>query len=269
MNFKVIWLNGMPRSGTNWLSQIFDSNPDVAFRLSPLFSYTYKNRINEESNCNNILKFFNEVYLSKDNFLIQTEKRENGEYPRFKRKETNPKRLVIKDTRYHNLTESLLQKEIDIKFIHIVRNPCAVINSWINAEREFKNKGCIVENDWKTGGCRKIGKEEFWGFNDWVYLTKLYIHLQVKYPQKVMIVKYEDLVLNPKTETLKMFDFSNLEYNKQTDEFLIKSQSRNFGGDYAVYRDKDVKDKWKKLLDKKIISQIYNELNGSPLEKFL
>jgi len=266
---KVIWLNGMPRSGTSWLSQIFDSCPEVAFRLSPLFSYEFKNRINKSSSLDEVIDFFKDVYESQNDFLTQREKRENGEYPDFNYKKNNPEYLVIKDSRYHNLTEFLLKTYSDIQFIHIIRNPCAVINSWINTDREFKNKGCEIERDWRSGICRKTGPEEFWGFNDWIYLTKFYLKLEREYPEKVLVIKYEDLVPHSVCETERMLKFSNLEMHSQTIDFLENCHSKHISNEYAVYKSKSVKDKWRKELNKEIILEIYSELEGTRLEQFL
>jgi len=269
IDIKIVWLNGMPRSGTSWLSQIFDSSPDVAFRLSPLFSYIFKDRINCESTGSEIKSFFEEVYKSKDDFLTQKKKRENGEYPTFKQKNVNPRCLVIKDTRYHNLTKTLLNINIDIKFIHIVRNPCGAINSWIKTDREFRLKGCKVEADWKQGKCRKTGKEEFWGFNDWKYLTDYYLKLEMEYSDKVLVTRYEDLVLHTIQETEKLYKFCDLKLDKQTIEFIENCHTKHISNKYAVYKDKSVKDKWETELSKNIIAEIYSELEDTIFETFI
>lgn len=266
---QIIWLNGMPRSGTSWLSQIFDSCPDVKFRLMPLFSYAFKNRISQDSKKEEINKFFKEVYLSNDDFLVQKDKRESEEYPIFKQKNKHPKNLVIKHTRYHNLTEFLLENCNNIKFIHIIRNPCAIINSWINIDREFKNKGCKVKKDWRTGQCRKTGPEEFWGFDDWKNVTSLYLKLQDKYPSKIKIIQYENLVNSPIRITKKIFKFTDIKTSKQTMKFLKESQSNHQQGEYSVFKNPAVKNKWKKQLNKKIIKEIYEDLKGDRLEQFL
>ena len=52
---------GVPRSGTSWLSQIFNSHPDVAMRFQPLFSYSHKGRVSEDSSSEEISEFFDEL----------------------------------------------------------------------------------------------------------------------------------------------------------------------------------------------------------------
>ena len=42
---ETIFLLGMPRSGTTWLSQIFEASPEIVVRLSPNYSYPLKNTL--------------------------------------------------------------------------------------------------------------------------------------------------------------------------------------------------------------------------------
>jgi len=268
MELNYIWLNGMPRSGTSWLSQIFDSHPNVRFKLSPLFSYAFKNAVNAESSKDEWLNFLQSVCLTEDDFMDQKYRRKNGEYPLFKYKKKNPDHLVIKDTRYHNLTIRVLKLIPEMKFVHIIRHPCGTINSWIKAPREFPPKANPL-NEWKSGKCRKTGEEEFWGFDDWKYLTKLYLTLQDKYPDRVMIVRYEELVNEPLPVVAQMFQFANLMLHQQTIEFLKDSQSRNVECEYAVFKRKDVKDKWRNELDPYIISEVIADLKDTKLEQFV
>lgn len=86
----VIWLNGMPRSGTSWLSQIFDSHPDTRFRLAPLFSFRFKNYLTQQSSCQDCIKFVHKVYnCSGDEFMEQLKLKQKGDYPTFSKKKTS------------------------------------------------------------------------------------------------------------------------------------------------------------------------------------
>ncbi|QKQ26219.1 sulfotransferase [Candidatus Reidiella endopervernicosa] len=159
---KVVLITGMPRSGTSWLGQIVDSSPDVAYRLEPLFSYRYKNIINKESDALSINRFLKSIYLTTDEFICQTESRSIGRYPSYHKNES-PSVLAIKTTRHHELLSKYLRCIDDLEVVSIVRHPCAVINSWISTDKEFKDKGCSVAIDWKSGVCRKDGIGESWG----------------------------------------------------------------------------------------------------------
>ncbi len=265
---KLLWLNGMPRSGTSWLSQIFESHPDVNFKLSPLFSYAYKNEVGINSTREQWLDFFAKVAKSNDEFINQTYRRKIGEYPVFKIKNPSFTHLVIKDTRYHNLTSRMLEILPEIKFIHIIRNPCGAISSWISAPKEFP-KGANIIDEWKTGACRKTGEEEFWGFDDWKYLTRMYLDLSRKYVGRILIIQYEELVVKPEEITKNMFRFAGLFMTQQTMDFLTTSQKINVDNEYAVYKHKSVKDKWRTTLDAGIIEEIRKEILDTDLSCFL
>jgi hypothetical protein len=268
MEFDIIWINGMPRSGTSWLSQIFDSSPDVNFKLSPLFSYAFKNAVGITSTPDEWIDFFKAVYISDDSFLNQTERRTKGEYPVFEYKKSKPPKLVIKDTRYHNLTNRLLDIFHNIKFVHIIRNPCGAINSWLRAPREFPPESDIFSN-WKTGLVRKTGPEEFWGYKDWKKLTKMYTDLEERFPEKVVTLRYEDLVNDAIRTTERLFKFCDLRMEKQTLDFVKHSQANDVKCEYAVFKPKSVKDKWKYELEKVIIDEISNDLKSTELEFYL
>lgn len=51
---KPIAIFGVPRSGTSWLGQLFNSSERVAYRYQPLFSYAFKGRLNENSTLDEI-----------------------------------------------------------------------------------------------------------------------------------------------------------------------------------------------------------------------
>ncbi|TYA56641.1 sulfotransferase family protein [Formosa maritima] len=261
----VIWINGMPRSGTSWLSQIFDSHPNISFKLSPLFSYAFKNFVDENSSKQEWFDLFERVFVTKDDFINQNYRRESGEYPIFIKNELT--KLVIKDTRYHNLTDNLLKLFSDIKFIHIVRHPCGAINSWLKAPKEFPQNLNPLE-EWRTAKSRKKSIEEFWGFDDWLFLTKKYLKLQEEFPNNVRVVFYEDLVHNIYTESKKMFEFVNLKIGRQTMEFLEKSQNSYNESEYAVFKNKDVATQWKTELHPEIINSIEEELIINNLTHF-
>lgn len=266
--FKIIWLNGMPRSGTNWLCQILDSNENVLFKMAPLFSYSFKNSVDNNSSKEEWIDFFEQVYFSNDEFINQVKKRSNGDFPAFLQKVARPEFMVIKDTRHHQLMARLLELFPSIKLIHIVRNPCGAIHSWLTASKEFPSTHDPMQ-EWRTGACRKINESEFWGFDDWKLLTLQYMELEKSYPDQVKLISYEDMVNDAHAVTRTIFEFSGLKITEQTEKFLIESQSTHSDLNYSVFKDKSVKDKWKNSLNVEIISEINRDLKGTVLEKYL
>jgi hypothetical protein len=257
----------MPRSGTSWLGQIFDSSPDVAFRMEPLFSYSFKNVINDRSSNEDIHEFFNQVYLTDDEFIHQKESRTKGVYSYFE-KNQSPTYLVIKTTRHHNLLERYLRLIDCIEILAIIRHPCAAISSWISTEREFGAKGCKVEKDWRSGECRKDDDGEYWGFDDWLSVTHKHLALAQKY-RNFNIVKYANLVHGLEDVTRQLFERLSIPYTRQTLDFLKKSQSRHDDDPYSVFKGTDVESKWKTKLSTAIAQEITRETNESGLGEFL
>lgn len=264
---KIFIVCGMPRSGTSWLGQIFDSSPDVAFRMEPLFSYRFKNIIDEKSSKKELERFFKEVYETDDEFIHQSENRNKGSYDTFK-KNPSPTLLVIKTTRHHNLIPHYLNNLDNLNLISIVRHPCAAISSWINTDNEFSAKGCRIDKDWKSGKCRKDGQGEYWGFDDWLEVTKQHLALS-KSSSNVHIMKYSNLIRNPEQATQDLFRPLDIAYTQQTIDFLKSSTSNHNDDPYAVFKSYEVETQWKSKLDPQLATQIIDSTIRSGLEEFL
>ncbi|MCZ7574942.1 MAG: sulfotransferase [Ardenticatenaceae bacterium] len=265
---KIIAVVGMPRSGTSWLSQILDSSPQVRFRLSPFFSYEFKNAVNQSSSKEDYERVFQGAYQSSNNFMNQTDRRMSGHYPTFQQKENQPEFLAIKMTRFHNLLSRILDLFDDLKMVAIVRHPCGAIHSWLTHPREFPREADPLQ-EWRTGKCRKTAPEEFWGFEDWKKVTRLHLQLERDLPDKFRIMRYEDLVANSVRETVHLFAFLGLVYTAQTDHFLKLSQQQHCDDPYAVYKLPYVKNRWKEELDPRIRKEILAEIQHTDLARFL
>ena len=56
-----IAIHSVPRSGSTWLGQIFNSSSLVIYKYQPLFSYAFKGRLSPQSTNNKIVQFFDEI----------------------------------------------------------------------------------------------------------------------------------------------------------------------------------------------------------------
>lgn len=266
---RVIVIAGVPRSGTSWLGQIIDSSPNVAYRFQPLFSYAFKDALDMNSSREDYETFFQGIYKSDDEFLLQNDKRESDIYPEFDKKARNPKKLAFKTCRYQYLLIKMLKYFDRLKVVGIVRHPCGVINSWINNPKEYP-KDCDPEQDWRFATCKNQGRiEEFFGFYKWKEVSHLYLDLKQKFPEQMYIIQYEDLVERQKNVAENLFDFLDLRFTRQTKRFLAESNSVHKDGPFSVYKDKSVKNKWKRNLDSIIANEIVEEVQDTRLERFL
>lgn len=268
MTLKTVIVTGMPRSGTSWLGQIINSNPYVAFRTEPLFSYRFKNRLHPGSTDEDIARFFRDLVVAEDDdFLMQRHHLASGAYPEFTKQV--PRYLAYKTSRHHELLERFLSSWLDLHIIGIVRHPCGAINSWIHSDKEFHKKGCTVDQDWRTGACRKDGVGEYWGFDDWLAVTALFVRLAKAYPDRFTLVRYSDLVADPEATTRVLFDRAGLEWTEQTRQFLTASHAYHHDDPYAVFKDKSVSERWQRELDQELIQQIIHQTRAMGLAQFL
>jgi hypothetical protein len=267
-DIKVAWISGMPRSGTTWLSQIFASSPDVRLKSCPLFSYEFKNTLNESSASEDWTRLFNTLYTTKSDFLDQEHLRKKGLILSFNEKKENPQHLIIKSTRFHHLMPYILKLNTSIHCIHIVRHPCATIYSWLSDPDEFPLHANPLE-EWRTGKCRKNDVGEFWGFDDWKKVTTQALRLSEQYPAQHIILRYEYLLKNTEHCIKTFFDLLEIPYTNRTHEFIKLSHSKPDDHKHSVFKNPSLMVNWKENLDPTIASQCLDEVRGTELAQFI
>lgn len=265
---RVAAITGMPRSGTSWIGQVVDSSPEVRYKMSPLFSYEFKNQVREGATRQDWERVLRGAYSSENEFMNQTERRRAGEYPTFEVKQADPPLLVIKYNRFQNLTEEMLALLPELKMLAVVRHPCGAMHSWLTAPKEFPPDADPLEH-WRSGAAKKSGYGDFFGFDDWCSVTRLHLRLSAERPQQFRIVRYETFVDDAEQQTRSLFDWLGLEYTEQTARFLRQSQMTSVPGDYSVFRSPAVKDRWRSELQPEIQEVIFSELEGTELARFL
>lgn len=264
-------IHSVPRSGSTWVGQIFNSHPEVAYRYQPLFSYAFKDRLTESSSLEEINGFYDDILDSKDKFLLQIEEGSLSKNPTIFKKNKPITHIVYKEVRYNHLIENLLIKDNDIKVIGIVRNPKAVMNSWLSSPREFRNDlGWDLMKEWRSAASKnQAKKEEFYGFEKWKEVTQLFLRLQLAYPKNFYLLKYNDLLEETTENIEELFSFTGLEMVPSTQKFLEESRGKNDQDAYSVFKSHKIDNAWKKSLDPRIISEIDADLKNSQLQQFI
>lgn len=270
---KKIAIHSVPRSGSSWLGQILNSSSEVNFKYQPLFSYAFKDFLNESSSKEKIHVFFEDISKSNDAFLNQDDQILKGSYPKFN-KSSSSSFTIYKEVRYHFILENLLKKDTEVKVIGLIRNPLAVIHSWWKAPKEFRQDlGWDILEEWKYAPKKNNNKrEEYNGFSKWKEVTLLFLELKQKYPDRFYLLEYKDLLATPIITTKNLFSFCGIPFDKSTEDFLIDSTTdaeENLDA-YSVYRKTNaIDDKWKLALPAPIIDSVISDLSNTPLEKFL
>lgn len=263
-----IAIHSVPRSGSTWLGQIFNSHPNVVFRFQPLFSYAFKDTLSPQSSKEEIIDFFKAIKDSEDSFVTQKEEIEKGIIPKFD-KSNELTHICYKEVRYHHILENLLNKDPEVKVIGLIRNPLAVISSWLKAPKEFRKElGWKIEEEWQFAPKKNLTKpEEFNGFEKWKETSLLFERLQREFPERFYLVNYDDLLNNTRTTVTDLFTFANLELSNQTQGFLTKSRSTSVQDAYGVFKKKEKDDSWKKDLPEYIIEEIKKDSDFVALNK--
>jgi hypothetical protein len=271
MNFRVVSIHGVPRSGTSWLGQIFDSHPDVAYRHQPLFAYRFKDRLNLQSSRDDICRFLQELYaVADDDFILDASRRAAAnDFWQFAMKTACPAHLVMKMVRYHHLLRLFLAAIEDVRIVGIVRHPCAVINSWLQAPKEFR-PGWNADDEWRYAPQKNAGRiEEFNGFEKWKEVAWMFLQLEQEYPDSFRIAQYEHLVTDPEAEVSRLFAFCGIPVHQQTLDFIRFSHSQHDRDPYSVIKDPTAHRRWETELDPDIAGQIMEDVRHTSLERFL
>lgn len=264
-NLKKIALFGTPRSGTSWLSQIFNSHPRIALRFQPLFSFEHKGAITRQSSREEIEVFYTNILHSRDDFALMKAPFFSN-YPIFTKQ--NLEAIAFKETLYLDVSKALLENS-DAKVIAIVRNPLSVLASWKKAPKEF-DKAWDILKEWRDAPSKNSGPAYYYGFNKWIESTLMFHELSEQYPDTFFLVNYAELSGDPLKVTKDIFDFCGLSLDAQTIEFISDSKSRHDDSDpYSVYRSRSSDKAYKNILPKHIIDEVKRDLSGTKLEKYI
>lgn len=264
---RVLWIGGVARSGTSWLAQMINSHESVRFRFQPLFSYEFKARVNEDSTQQQHLAFLKELWETESEFLVQQDKIDAGEYPNFEKNNCNV--LAFKENRYLSVIEPMLRRIEQMRFVGIVRNPCAVINSWCKNEKEFP-AGSVLREQWRFGACKNSGSEDYFGYYKWKEAANSFLDLAQQYPDRACVFSYSSVVANPSKCVARILEMLDLEMTPQVQSFIESSSSRHSNNYYSVYKSaaKTSLD-WQNELDPYIVDEIHADLRSTRLEQFL
>ncbi|MDR1855441.1 MAG: sulfotransferase [Azoarcus sp.] len=265
---EKIAIFGVPRSGTSWLSAIFNSHPDVAMRFQPLFSYEHKGRLDERSTGAEIDEFFAEILASRDEFALMHAPYHKN-YPRFA-KSASPSHIAFKETRYLNIVANMLAQNPGVKVVGIVRNPLATLASWIQLPKEFDPVWNLAD-EWRAApGKNQNRPEEFFGFDKWKRSALDFLDFAARYPQQFKWVSYKRLHDDPMGAATELLEFCGLKTHPQVVEFIAQSGVKHDGDDpYSVYRAKADDTRWREILPGFVVDEVRRELAASPLEDLL
>ncbi|XP_061706489.1 carbohydrate sulfotransferase 4-like [Cydia pomonella] len=135
--------------------------------------------------------------------------------------------------------------ELNVKVVLLVRDPRAVMQSRQGKGVEFC-KNTSPDCSQPELLCADM-------ISDYIAAIKL----QRQYPNRLMVLRMEDLSLDPKSTTLRLFKFLGLSMTPEVEQFLDSHTTLQAGGAYETFRvSRDVPFKWKNILHYDYVEEI-------------
>lgn len=235
----------VPRSGSSWLGQNFNSHPQVVYRFQPNMAYTFPLTLSDRSTPEEIRGFYEALLATDDPFTtakVSISGKLNPVFPK-----ASPTTLVFKETHHLDIIDNLLQKS-DTKIIGLLRSPFATLHSWTKAPREFRPDWDLAE-EWRDAPKKNQGNpRNYFGYNKWKEAAQLFLRLQAAHPGRFMLMQYEKLLSKTVSTVQAAFTFCGLDLPEQTRVFIAQAESKNEQDVYSVFRIKEKDDAWKQGL---------------------
>lgn len=257
---KVIGIFGVPRSGTSWLGQIFNSSPETRFAFQPISTEVFRDKINVRNSGEEMWSYLQEIYESQEDFLTQQDQKEKGKRFEFNKERNRPDTFVFKEAMYLYLIPHFLRKISDMKIVLLLRNPYDVLRSWYNAPKEFYPEWDIRE-EWLFAQRKNwFLPERYYGYHRWKESILLANQMSKEFPDRVYIIRYEDLDADPFKYAEDLYNFCELKWQNQTKKFIQESRSRTETDPYSIYRNPLERKDMLRELPEEIIEKIRRDL---------
>ena len=110
MELKIVSIHAPPRSGSTWLQAILESHPNITTRFQPLFSYEFKDCINNNTSKEEFNQFVKDLYSTDDPFVLsksEFHKRNNVILPDYAKGII--KTMVMKNVHNHNKIKTMIR----------------------------------------------------------------------------------------------------------------------------------------------------------------
>jgi hypothetical protein len=170
----------------------------------------------------------------------------------------------------------------EVRAIHLMRHPCGVVASRLrgSAAHGFGRpaadlwvlKLLLATASGQASGMdldaiQRLTPEEQATWS-WM-LTQEKILADVAGSERVLTVRYEDVCAQPIELTRRMFEFAGLDWQPQTEKFVLASTQTGDADYYSVFKNPQASvERWRSELSPDVIERVQRILRGSPLHRF-
>ena len=254
---KSVTLLSVPRSGSTWLGQVFDSSPEVRYRFQPNMAYSFAPTLTPSSGREEIEHFKQELVTTEDAFVtgrLSISGKEGRSFPK-----SDPTLLVWKEVHSLYLARQLLSTTADSKVIGLIRSPLSVLSSWLSIPKEFDPSWSVAE-EWRSGARKNAGSpDRYFGYDRWKEVCLDFLQLAVTHPGRFCICSYEQLIAKPIACVRELFDFADLPLTEQTMAFLTRRVVTENPDPYSTDRDIERDDRWRDQLPSFIREEVLSD----------
>jgi hypothetical protein len=216
-----IFVGGAPRSGTTLVQNMLDSHPDILG--GPEFMHLpdiiqLRNRLHNSIKEGRIDIYCSDSDVDKqirfmiENLLLPIKKKYGGKIV----SEKTPGNVIV--------FSELLELFPESRFIHVVRDPRAIVASMLQVGKRSKKVKRLKTQDFTHNTSAAIS-----------YIKKCFENgfgAAQKAPDRIMTVMYEKLVTDPVFETKRICKFLDLEWSSE----MISPQNKNHLGEKPTTR---------------------------------
>lgn len=171
-----------------------------------------------------------------------------------------------------------------MRAIHLMRHPSGYVASVLRGEAAHRFSSATPSNPlWplkrllttRAGRARASDLGDIENFTPeerltWIWvLTQEKILADVAGSERVLTVRYEDVCAEPVEMTRRMFEFAGLDWQPQTERFVLASTEAGDSDYYSVFKNPLASaERWRSELAPDVVERIERILRGSPLHAF-
>lgn len=260
---RVLIITGSPRSGTTWLGELISNIPKSIMLFEPLninrnprakeFEFEWRTYINSNSDNPKAKEFFEDLFNCRFvNSWITSEVPISRLF--------DIQHFIFKFVRANMLIDWLNNNFNINKPVFVIRHPCAVVSSQLSLKQFTRVKSALMSKNYYKDF--QVNKDKLKKYKDSEeilaarWCQENYVPL-INNSSSVLIITYENLLINPDEEIKKIFSAWNIEIPTQIYNMITTSSS-------TTYRDVDHKDKlkilanWQEVLSKNQKNKILN-----------
>lgn len=264
-----IYIVGMPRSGTTWITSILSTSPGIKclfepfnVKFSPEAKLYIKKYFRREEHHEELALYFRNIlrFNHKECRL--------GYLGRiYKKLPWWPGRIMIKDV-HTTMALDWIAQQINPIIVIIMRHPCAVALSWFRLSSrvpdlepnldKFLQQPKLMADYLAPFESVMRNARSFWQKTGALWGASYYVMLeQQKQHPDWIVIQHETLCQDPRQQYRELFDKLNLHWTPTTDYLLNLSTNNNSDDPWLPVRISSREhNKWQKELERSQINQV-------------